>query len=167
MNPGTVSFTYDGRVALRFEQSLAHSPEKVWGVLTDPDFLKAWFPADVEFDLTPGAELVFRVTPEQVRRFGLPADHSTTGTVISVHPAHILEYLWDAETLHWELVPDGTGGCWLTLTHTVEEEESAYAHAAGWHAGLEVIEARLDGRTVDWSLWDRTDELAKSYRKSP
>jgi hypothetical protein len=48
----------------------------------------------------------------------------------------------------------------------VEEEESAYAHAAGWHAGLEVVEAQLDGREVDWSPWDRADELAESYRKT-
>lgn len=165
MNLGTVSLTYDGRVALRFQHAFAHPPEKVWAALTDPESLRAWFPAIVDFDLTPGAELIFRVTPEQVRRFGVPEDHTTTGTVIAVHPPRILEYLWDAEVLHWELVPDGRGGCWLTLTHTMEDEDSAYAHGAGWHAGLEVVEAQLDGRDIDWSPWDRADELADAYRK--
>ena len=166
MDNGIISLTYDGRVALSFRLAVPQSPDKVWKVITQREFLEAWFPADVEFDLTPGADLLFKVTPEQIKRYGLPAGHATRGTVISVRPNHIFEYLWDAETLHWELVPDGTGGCWLTLTHTMEEEESAYAHAAGWHAGLEVVAAQLDGREVDWSPWDRADELAPQYQKS-
>lgn len=165
MEPGTIHLTYDGRVALRFEHSFAHPPEKVWKVITEPVYLREWFPADVEIDLTPGAELVFTVTAEQVRQFGRPEGQSTTGTVTCVHPGQILEYLWSGETLHWELAPDGQGGCWLTLTHTVEEQDSAYAHAAGWHAGLEVMEAQLEGRAVSWSPWDRADELAASYMR--
>lgn len=165
MDFGTVNFTYDGRVSLRFQQSYPHPPEKVWAVLTEPQYLREWFPADVEFDLTPGADIVFKVTPEQVRRFGLDPNRTTTGTMITVRRGQILEYLWDAETLHWEIAPDGQGGSWLTLTHTVEEEDSAYAHAPGWHAGLEVVEARLNGTEVDWSPWDRAEELAASYSK--
>lgn len=57
----------------------------------------------------PGAQLVFHATEQQAERLGLPADHTATGTVISVHPGRILEYMWDAEVLHWELVPDGSG----------------------------------------------------------
>lgn len=63
----------------------------------------------------------------------------------------------------------GTGagrvrGCWLTLTHTVEDEDSAYAHGADWHAGFEVLEAQLEGRDVNWSPWERARELADKYR---
>ena len=163
---GTVQFTYDGRVALRLQQAFPHPATRVWSVLTDPDQLRAWFPAEVDVDLSPGADLIFRVTPEQTRRYGLAPDHETTGTVIAVRPGHILEYLWGADTLHWELAHDGSGGCWLTLTHTVENQDDAYAHAAGWHAGFEVVEAQLDGRAIDWSPWDRAEELADAYRQS-
>ena len=164
MDNGTVSRTYDGRVALRFQHAFAHPPDRVWRVITDPEYLRAWFPASVELDLTPGAQLVFHATEQQAERLGLPADHTATGTVISVHPGRILEYMWDAEVLHWELVPDGSGGCWLTLTHTVEDEDSAYAHGADWHAGFEVLEAQLEGRDVNWSPWERARELADKYR---
>lgn len=165
MDLGTVNFTYDGRVSLRFQRAFPYPPEKVWTVITEPQYLNAWFPAEVEFDLTPGADIVFGVTSEQVRRFGLDPNRTTTGTMITVRRGHILEYLWDAETLHWEIAHDGQGGSWLTLTHTVEEEDSAYAHAPGWHAGLEVIEAQLNGTDIDWSPWDRAEELAPSYSR--
>lgn len=166
MDNGRINFTYDGRVSVSFQLAVPHSPDKVWRAITERQYLDAWFPADVDFDLTPGAELLFKVTPEQVERYGISADHVTRGTVISVHPHRILEFLWDADTLHWELAPDGTGGCWLTLTHTMEDEDSAYTHAAGWHAGLEVVAAQLDGREVDWSPWDRAEELTPQYRKT-
>ncbi|MCR8692622.1 SRPBCC family protein [Rhodococcus pyridinivorans] len=166
MEIGSISRTYDGRVALRFERSFPHPPERVWRVLTDPHHLRAWFPADVEFELTPGATLEFRSTQEQTRRFGLPEGHTTMGSVLTVRPARILEYLWDTDVLHWELTPDGSGGCWLTLTHTTDDEEDALAHGAAWHAGFEVVEAQLEERPVDWSIWDRAAELSTHYQGS-
>lgn len=164
MNIGSISRTYDGRVALRFERAFPHSPDKVWNVITDPEHLRSWFPAAVEYELAPGATLEFRTTDEQVRRLGLPEGHTTAGSVLVVRPGHVLEYLWDSDVLHWEIAPDGSGGCWLTLTHTTDDEEDALAHGAGWHAGFEVVEAQLDGRPIDWSPWDRAAELAEHYR---
>jgi hypothetical protein len=38
--------------------------------------------------------------------------------------------------------------------------------AAGWHAGLEVLDAGLDGREVDWSAFDRADELNHDYART-
>ncbi|WP_241385689.1 SRPBCC family protein [Rhodococcus sp. CH91] len=165
MDIGSISRTYDGRVALRFERSFPYPPEKVWKVLTDPQHLRDWFPAVVEFELAPGATLEFRSTQEQTRRFSLPEGHTSTGSVLTVRVGRILEYLWDSDVLHWELTPDGSGGCWLTLTHTTDDEEDALAHGAAWQAGFEVVEAQLAGRPVDWSCWDRAAELSAHYRR--
>jgi uncharacterized protein YndB with AHSA1/START domain len=166
MNIGSISRTYDGRVALRFARAFPHSPEQVWRVITDPEYLQAWFPATVDLDLTPGAPLRFRTSDEQIRRLGLPQGHTTSGTILVVRPGRVLEYLWDSDVLHWELAPDGSGGCWLTLTHTTDDEDDALAHGAGWHAGFEVVEAQLEQRPVDWSPWERAAELAEHYRGS-
>lgn len=163
MDIGSISRTYDGRVALRFQHAFPHSPDKVWNAITDPEHLRSWFPAAVEYELAPGAPLRFRTTDEQVRRLGLPEGHTTTGSVLVVRPGRVLEYLWDSDVLHWEIAPDGSGGCWLTLTHTTDDEEDALAHGAGWHAGFEVVEAQLDGRPIDWSPWDRAAELSEHY----
>lgn len=75
-----------------------------------------------------------------------------------------LEYTWDDEVLRWELEPED-GGCRLVSTNTVEDRGATAAIAAGWHAGLEVLEAQPDGRPIDWSAWDRAEALSEPYER--
>jgi len=164
MELGSISRTYDGRVALRFEREFPQAPDTVWQVLTDPQRLREWFPVNADVDLTPGATVRFHLADDDLRRRVLPHGHTTSGTVLVVQTGKILEFMWDSDILHWELTPDGSGGCWLTLTHTTDDEDDAYAHGAGWHAGFEVFEAQLQGRPVDWSPSQRMIELAEHYR---
>ena len=37
----------DERFRLRFSRQLAHSPEKVWRAITEPEHLEAWFPGRI------------------------------------------------------------------------------------------------------------------------
>jgi uncharacterized protein YndB with AHSA1/START domain len=170
---GTLHSMDDGRLALRFERRFAHPPEKVWRAITEFDQLRAWFPAVVQFDLRPGAKLSFDLTPEAKRRFGLDAGQPTTthGEITRVEPPNLLEYTWGDEILRWELEADGAGGCDLVFTDIFDGtggvvESGAVNMGAGWHAGLEVLEAHLDGREIDWSAWDRAAELGRDYARS-
>ncbi|MGI9208532.1 MAG: SRPBCC family protein [Rhodococcus sp. (in: high G+C Gram-positive bacteria)] len=165
MEIGSVSRTYDGRVALRFQRAFPYSPDRVWRVLTDPECLRCWFPAAVEFELAPGIPVEFHRADERAGGSGPLSGHTSDGSILVVRPGHVLEYLWDSDVVHWEIAPDGSGGCWLTLTHTAEDEDDALAHGAGWHAGFEVIEAQLEGRPIDWSPRERAVELAEHYRR--
>ncbi|MQA09081.1 MAG: hypothetical protein GEU98_11155 [Pseudonocardiaceae bacterium] len=163
--------TEDGRHALRFERRLPHPPEKVWRAITEWEHLRAWFPAVVEFDLRPGAPLRFGVTPEQVRRYGMAADGFTEGEILRVDPPKLLEFSWagvdgDGEVLRWELTADGADGCDLVFTNVFDDRDIAAPAGAGWHAGLEVVAAQLDGREIDWSPLDRADELASEYERA-
>jgi uncharacterized protein YndB with AHSA1/START domain len=160
---GSVYTTADGRYALRFERRYDHPPAKVWRAITEPEQLRAWFPAVVEFDLTPGARLRFVPTDEQRRRYGMTDEQATTGVVTRVDPPVLLEYTWDREILRWELTPQDTHGCRLVFTNVFDDRAMAGPAGAGWHAGLEVVAAQLDGRPVDWSPWDRADELTSTY----
>ncbi|RBM19508.1 hypothetical protein DI005_15420 [Prauserella sp. PE36] len=163
MELGTVHETGDGRYALRFERHVRHAPEKVWRAITEQEHLRSWFPAVVEFDLRPGARLRFAVTPEQVRRYGTDAGHVTEGEVLRADPPKLLEFTWGEETLRWELSPDGDGGCHVVFTNVVGDRDILAPAGAGWHAGLEVMVAQLDGREVDWSPFDRAEQLASAY----
>jgi uncharacterized protein YndB with AHSA1/START domain len=163
---GTLDRTEDGRYALRFERHFAHPLEKVWRAITEWDQLSAWFPAVVEFDLTPGAKLRFGSTPEQQRRFGIPADYAAEGAITRVDPPNLLEYTWGDEILRWELRADGAGGCRMVFTNVVDERASATAAAAGWHAGLEIVEGQVEGREIDWSAWERAEQLTEGYARS-
>ncbi|TCP55238.1 uncharacterized protein YndB with AHSA1/START domain [Tamaricihabitans halophyticus] len=155
--------TADGRYELCFERRLAHPPEKVWRAITEWDQLRSWFPAVVEFDLRPGAPLRFGVTEEQVRRYGMPADHVAAGTMLRVEPPNLVEFSWAGEILRWELTADGAGGCVLVFRNIFDDRDIAAPAAAGWHAGLEVVIAQLDGMVIDWSPLDRADELGPEY----
>ncbi|WP_205661091.1 SRPBCC family protein [Amycolatopsis vastitatis] len=162
---GTVNSTEDDRLALRFERTLAHPPARVWRTLTERDELLAWFPAAVTFDLTPGAEIKFDMTDEAKKRLGLEdgTDTVTKGQMTVVEPPRLLEYTWSGEVLRWELSDDGHGGCRLLFTYTFDSRKQAPDLGAGWQAALEVVEARLDGKEITWSSWERAIELRDDY----
>ena len=160
---GALVQTDDGRYALRFERRLPRPATRAWQALTDPDRLAAWFPAVVAWDLRPGAELRFDPTPEQRRRYGLTDQDATFGRITEVDPPHLLEHTWGAETLRWELHDDDAGTCLLVFTNTFDDRGTAAPAGAGWHAGLEVLEAQVDDRPVDWSPFDRAEALSARY----
>jgi uncharacterized protein YndB with AHSA1/START domain len=151
---GTLTTT-DGRYALRFERTLDHPPEKVWRALTEREQLIAWFPAEVDLDVPAGTEV----------RFAFPSGRAPQagGTVTRADAPELLEYLWGDALLRWELAAIGDGACRLVFTHVFDDRTGAVAAASGWHAGFEVLAARLDGRPLDWSVWDRAAELEPGY----
>ena len=78
MIDGTLQ-TIDGRPALRFERHLAHSVQRVWRAISDPDELGNWFPAGAPM------EVVERVAPR------------------------LLVATWFGDALRFELRPDRAG----------------------------------------------------------
>ncbi|AOS63836.1 SRPBCC family protein [Actinoalloteichus hymeniacidonis] len=151
---GTLTPTEDGRFALRFERTFAHSPEKVWRAITETEELKGWFPAVVDLTRPEGETVVFEFPNGQAP--------TTEGRIIRSDPPRTLEYTWGDELLRWELTPQGDG-CHAVFTNVFDERESGVPTGAGWHAGLEVLAARLDGREVGWAPMDRAGELTQKY----
>ena len=152
---GMLGAAGDGRYALRFERALAHPPEQVWRALTERAHLAAWFPAAADLDGPAGTAVRF-VFPG-----GRAAD--AEGTIICSDPPKLLEYTFHGDLLRWELRAEGDAGCRLVFTHVVSDPGAPVAAAAGWHAGLEVLEAMLSGRDLTWSVWDRAGELEAGY----
>ncbi len=151
----------DSRHALRFERRLAHPPEKVWRALTEPSEIGQWFPATPEWELVPGAKIVFRFREEA------PVDDMTQadfeGEIVAVEPLRLLEFTWADELLRWELAPDG-GGTRLTFTTAFDDLGKAARDAAGWDVCLEVLEAALGDREVSWDdQMKRWNELFPGY----
>jgi uncharacterized protein YndB with AHSA1/START domain len=151
---GTLEMTQEGRFALRFERRFAHPQDKVWRAITETDQLRAWFVQILDyerlrFDPRPGGRIVF--VPK--------AEHAEMGTghgeFTRVDPPNLLEYTWDAEILRWELKPDGDGACRLVFTNIFDDRPSAASLGAGWHAGLDSLEASLDGRQAGPPAWER------------
>jgi uncharacterized protein YndB with AHSA1/START domain len=143
----------DDRVGVRFERHLAHSPERVWRAITDPEDLAKWFPDTIDGEFAAGGEVRFPKFDE----LGLPA----VGKVTEFDPPRLLALTWATSSLRFELEPDGDGTR-LIFTDSLPRPESA-KNAAGWELCLESLQATLAGRNPaepaegDWS------ELHKHY----
>ena len=134
------SIDRDGpRYTVRFERRLAHSPKKVWRVLTEPELMKNWFPSDVVGGWAKGAKL--RFVFEEGEGEGIE-DADLQGEVLSVEPFRLLEYRWGANVLRYELTADGDG-CRLVFSESFEDGSIAARNAAGWEMCLANLEAIL------------------------
>jgi uncharacterized protein YndB with AHSA1/START domain len=144
----------EGRDGIRFERRLAHPPDRVWRAITDRGELAAWFPADIEGELTTvGAELSF-----PFREGEAPTE---TGTVTECDPPRLLSYTWGDQALRFELAADGAGTL-LVFTHALDREQTAHV-AAGWQVCFDELETALEGKPRPDPRDDRWTELQEAY----
>jgi uncharacterized protein YndB with AHSA1/START domain len=121
-----------------FTRRLAHSIDKVWRAVTEPEHLAAWFPDTVEGTMTPGGKLRFAIEGHG------EADGSFDGEVLAVEAPTLLALRWGTDELRIELTPDGDGTI-LTFSDTFDEVGKAARDAAGWHECLDRLVAHLEG----------------------
>jgi uncharacterized protein YndB with AHSA1/START domain len=129
MTDGTLE-TIDGRPALRFERTLAHSVERVWRAVSVPAELERWFPAAA--DWTPAKGETFEA-------------YGATGEVTEVDAPHRLAWTFGGERYSFELTAQ-EGGCRLVFTHVFGDRALAAQAATGWHTYLSRLEYHLAGR---------------------
>jgi uncharacterized protein YndB with AHSA1/START domain len=139
---------------VRFTVSLPHSPDKVWRALTEPAHLEGWFPTTVDGPRTAGATLVFRFL-----NLDIPP---MEGTMVAFDPPHLLEFLWGADQMRFELAA-ADGGSVLQVSDTVQELGKAARDAAGWHVCLEGLGALLHGRDAPLVHADRWEQVHPTY----
>ncbi|GII94309.1 hypothetical protein [Sinosporangium siamense] len=60
----------------------------------------------------------------------------------------------DPSILRFELEADGEDACRLTFTNIFDGRDSATPLAVGWHAGLDLLAALLDGRKAESAPWE-------------
>ena len=130
---GTLTSRGD-RWTLEFTRRLAHSREKVWRAVTEPEHLAVWFPQEIVGDRRAGAPL----------RFVSSAGDSFDGQMLVFDPPSIMEFTWGTDLLRIELRQDGEGTL-LTLTDTFDDVGKAARDAAGWHECLDRLVTDLDG----------------------
>jgi len=132
------------RYTLLVERRLAHAPEKVWRVVTEPELLEQWFPAAIEGEWSVGAGLRFIFLHGEGE--GL-SDEELRGEVLSVDKPRLLEFRWGTHLLKFELTPDGSG-CLFRLSETFEDPSWGARNAAGWEMCLENLDLALEGGAI-------------------
>lgn len=128
MTDGTLE-TIDGRPALRFERTFAHSIERVWRAISEPAELERWFPAAA--DWTPA-------TGETFEAYG------ATGEVTEVDAPHRLAWTFAGERYSFDLAAR-EDGCRMVFTHVFDDRALAAQTAAGWETYLSRLEPHLAG----------------------
>jgi uncharacterized protein YndB with AHSA1/START domain len=129
--------TIDGRPLLRFERRFAHSVDRVWRAITDPDDLRHWFPGVPDWTLEAGST------------FTVHGDAGGDGRITELDPPRLLAFDWREDRLRFELEADGDGdGCRLTFTHAFADRAVGARTAAGWEVCLDRMDAQMHGAPV-------------------
>ena len=154
------SFTKTGkRYTLMFERNLAHSPEKVWRVLTERELLKQWFPCDVEGEWKVGAEL--RFTFLHGEGDGL-SDDELRGEVFAVDPPSHLEFRWGDHFYLCNLTVKGDG-CRFVFSDSFEDASQGARNAVGWEMCLDNLDLLLEGAALAKFALDVWKEKFERY----
>jgi uncharacterized protein YndB with AHSA1/START domain len=135
---------------LVFVRELAHPPEDVWEILTDPAELRRWSPFTADRNLG-------RLGAATLMMIDGAVTEELAGEVTRADRPTALEYTWGADLLSWTL-EETAGGTRLTLRHTVAGEDWVPKVAAGWHLCLAVAERRLAGDPVGPIVGERAKE---------
>jgi uncharacterized protein YndB with AHSA1/START domain len=148
---------------VRLERRLPGPIERVWAYLTDSDLRGQWL-ASGEMELRVGGkvDLTWRNAEltghHEVPPDGVQAVHNQQSTVIRVDPPRLLTFGWaGGSDVTFELEPEGDE-VKLTVTHRrARDRGQLLGLSAGWHAHLDVLVARLEGRDIPpfWASWTR------------
>ena len=138
-----------GRWVLTMTRELAHPPERVWPMLTEPGQLSRWSPVVPDRPLTSAGPAVSHETPDA---------GEVDVTVLRCDPPRELVHRWGAHLLRWALAPV-PGGSRLTLEQTFDVRSEAPMYGAGWHLCLAVLALVDGGHDVDRITGDRAAEF--------
>lgn len=148
----------DGRHTVTLVRNLPGPIERVWAFLTEPKHLARWL-SDGSFAARVGGAYSFEMGAE--------------GRITVFDPPRLLEYMWSEPELsrgpivdtlvRWELAEFGDH-VRLTLTHIRLSDAEAITHAAGWHALIDRLLARLDG-SEPADVMERIAQLREEYSK--
>jgi uncharacterized protein YndB with AHSA1/START domain len=155
----------DGRWVLTMQRDLAHPPERVWRMLTDPARLALWSPVVPDRPLTSPGPARSREAPE------MPAVDTE---VLIADPPRALVHRWDTHLLRWWLEPTETGTR-LTLSDRLDTLADGSRNGAGWHICLAALEVNLDdddaGRVVGLDAmaygWEKLNDAYATVLQQP
>lgn len=135
----------NGYIAL-FERHFKHSTEEVWAYLTENEKLSQWFTELEVKDLRKHGLI----------KFNMPDGTHLDITITDLVPYAVMAYTWGEDQVRFELSSEPSG-CQMLLKEDITTITShTPKDLAGWHVCLDVIEALLDGTTIDrHAEWER------------
>lgn len=135
---------HDGdTIGLRYERQLGHSPERVWRAITEPDQLQHWFPTDIIGERREGASLELPFWPPLVEKYEM-TESTLPGRILAWDPPRTFSWMWDRDTLIFELHPTDDGTRLVFTTWVVDTTAGVEKTAAGYHVCLDQLVTLVD-----------------------
>lgn len=157
--------------ALTMKRLLPGPIDRVWAYLTESDLRRQWL-AGGTMEMRKGArfELVWRnselTDPPGTRPEGFGEEHRLESEITELDAPHKLGFTWgNTGGVTIELKEAGDKVL-LTVTHQrIVERSSQLNISAGWHAHLDMLAARLAGRTPEEPFWTHWADLKSDYER--
>jgi len=155
---------------VRLQRLLPGPIEKVWSYITDSELRGKWL-ATGPMDLRVGGkvELVWRndnlTDHREERPPGFSEEHRQESLITRLDPPHLLAFGWDGGSeVTFQLEPQ-EGEIMLTITHSkLPSRSQMLGVSSGWHAHVDVFEARLRGEELPF-FWRNFAALKAEYDK--
>lgn len=153
---------------LTIQRLLPGPIEKVWNYLADGELRRKWL-ASGAMEMKEGSNftLTWRndelTSPPGNKPDGFGKEHSMTCEVTECNPPYRLAFSWGRSGgVSFSLEPKGERVL-LTLIHRkLPDQESLLNVSGGWHAHLDVLEARLNNREPA-PFWDEWAQRKREY----
>ena len=154
---------------LKIQRLLPGPIDRVWAYLTESELRRQWL-ASGAMPMTTDSpfELVWRNAelsdPPGQRPEGFPEEHRMESRITALDPPRKLAITWGvASAVSFELEPQGAEVL-LTVIHSRLPDRSSLLNvSAGWHAHLDALVARMNGKPVTALFWDVWSRLKAEY----
>jgi uncharacterized protein YndB with AHSA1/START domain len=149
----------------RIKRLLPGPIDRVWAYLTDSDLRRQWL---AEGDMTPDAPFTLtwrndKLSPGSIRPEGMPEEHSMESRIVAWDPPHLLIFTWHSGgEVTFELEEKGPEVLLTVVHRRLSGRSGAVGAAAGWHVHLDLLVARLSGKSHP-SYWDTWTKLKAEY----
>jgi len=153
---------------LTLQRLLPGPIDRVWAYLTDGELRRQWLAAGaMEEKVGAPVEFVWRndelTDPPGARPEGMDPEHRMTCEVTAIAPPHSLSISWGSTGGVTFRLEERGDAVLLTIIHKrIEDLNIRLNVSAGWHAHVDVLEARLRGTTPK-PHWDNWLQLRTDY----
>ncbi|MBJ7439249.1 MAG: SRPBCC family protein [Sphingopyxis sp.] len=153
---------------LTLERLLPGPVERIWSYLVDSDLRRQWLATGaMEQKVGTPVDLVWRndelTDPPGARPDGMDAEHRMTCEILEISAPHRLAISWGSTGGVTFMLQEKGDDVLLTIVHRRVEDPSVLLNvSAGWHAHVDVLEAKLRGTEVT-PHWDNFVRLRGEY----
>ena len=151
-------------------QRLSPGPvERIWAYLVESDKRRKWLAAGT-MELKVGAPFEFTwrndelTNPPGKRPDGFDAEHRMPGHITAIDPPHRIAFTFQNDTEVSITLEEQGSDVLLTLIHIrLPNRNFTLGVSGGWHAHLDVLDARVRGEEPSAPFWDRMSTLRDDY----